>query len=178
MSDKLHIGCGNQILPGWINHDLVPLPQVDVVFDLTQFPWPLETSRFDEILMAHVLEHLPDTVKTLEEMHRISAPGAKITIRVPYWNSPDMMTDPTHKAFFNEHSFEYFDPAERHCQERPYYSTARFKIAQKHYYIKVRRYRRVSTPWKQRILEALARHLGAIIWVIEFDLIVLKEPRQ
>lgn len=28
--------------------------------------------------MIHVLEHLPDTVKTLEELHRIAPPGALI----------------------------------------------------------------------------------------------------
>jgi hypothetical protein len=85
--------------------------------------------------MINVLEHLPETIKTVEELHRIAAPGAKVTIRVPYWNSPDMITDPTHKANFNQHTFEYFDPAQRHCLERPYYSTARFRIQKIDYFI-------------------------------------------
>src|SRR5215216_1054863 len=99
MKDKLHLGCGNQILTGWLNHDLVALPGVDVTHDLALFPWPFESSQFNEVRMIHVLEHLPDTIKILEEIHRICAPGAKVTIRVPYWNSPDMITDPTHKVF-------------------------------------------------------------------------------
>lgn len=176
MTARLHLGAGNEILPGWVNHDLVALPGVAVVHDLTVFPWPFASAHFHEVRMIHVLEHLPDPIKTLEEIHRIAAPDAKITIRIPYWNSPDFSTDPTHKTAFNEHSFEYFDPNERHCRERPYYSTARFHIQGKHYYIRPRRhYYRVSTLWQQRILEGLARHLGAIIWVIEFELIALKD---
>jgi len=173
MTNKLHLGCGNNILEGWVNHDISPLPGVDVVHDLTILPWPFESNSFCEVLMVNVLEHLSDTVKTIEELHRIAAPGAKVTIRVPYWNSPDMTTDPTHKAFFNEHSLDFFDPSQRHCKERPYYSSARFKIEKKHYYVKVRGYRRISSPWMQRVLEVLARHLCGVVWVIEFDLVAL-----
>ena len=176
MSNKLHLGCGNEILEGWINHDGAALPGVDVVHDLTVFPWPFASSLFTEIRMFHVLEHLPETVRTIEELHRIAAPDCRLVIRVPYWNSPDFATDPTHRSAFNEHSFEYFDPGERHCQERPYYSTARFRTGRKDYFTKVRgRYRRVvSRRWK-RVLERAATHLGGIIWVIEFELIALKE---
>jgi predicted SAM-dependent methyltransferase len=171
---RLHLGAGNEILPGWTNHDLVQLPGIDVAHDLSLFPWPFENNSFDEIRMVHVLEHLPETIRTVEEVHRIAAPDATVTIRVPYWNSPDMISDPTHKAFFNEYSFDYFDPVQRHCQERPYYSTARFQIRSKIFYTKVLRYREVKAVPLQRALTLLARHLNGVIWVIEFDLVALK----
>lgn len=175
-SKKLHIGCGNQILDGWVNHDLAPLPGVDVVHDLAELPWPFADGEFEEIRMHHVLEHLSETVATVEELHRISAPGARVEIRVPYWNSQDFGTDPTHKAAFNEHSFDYFDPSTRHGRERPYYSTARFEIKSKVFYTKwVRRYREVRSPFFQSLLSAGARHLNGIIWVVEFELIALKD---
>lgn len=174
--NKLHVGCGNDILPGWVNHDLVALPGVDVVHDLTAFPWPFEANRFEEIRMYHVLEHLPDTIRTVEELHRIAAPGARVAIRVPFWNSPDWATDPTHRASFSEHSFDYFDPSTRHGRERPYYSTARFRVARKHYWTRWGGvYRQVTAPWRQRWLERLARHLCGVIWVVEFELIALKD---
>ena len=78
--------------------------------------------------MKDVLEHLPDTVGTLEELYRITRPGARVYLTVPYWNSLTATGDPTHVRFFNEHSLSFFDPDAWQCRERPYYSRARFHI--------------------------------------------------
>ena len=170
----MNIGCGNEPLAGWINHELAPLPGVDIVFNLESVPWPFEDGAFSHIQMVNVLEHLTNVVTSVEELHRVCEDGAVVTVRVPYWNSPDMITDPTHKSFFNENSFDFFDPGKRHCQERPYYSKARFRIRQKHYYIRVVDYIRVSGGVWQAVLERFARHLSGIIWVLEFELEAVK----
>lgn len=172
--ERLHLGCGNEILPGWINHDLVPLPGVDVVHDLHDYPWPFEDGRFAEVRMYHVLEHLEDPVRVIEELHRILAPGGILRVRVPYWNSPDWATDPTHRTPFNEYSFDYFDPETYQGRERPYYSSARFSIRSKIYWIKPAIvYLPVRRRTLQLLLSVLARHIGGIIWVIEWELVAL-----
>ena len=125
---KLHLGCGHNIKPGWINHDLVDLPGVDLVFDLEKYPWPINDKTCDEIIAKDVLEHLSNTVKVMDEFYRITKPGAKIYIAVPYWNSWEAITDPTHVSQFNEYTFEFFDPNKSRCKNRPYYSKARFNI--------------------------------------------------
>jgi SAM-dependent methyltransferase len=125
---KLNLGCGTFIKDGWLNHDLAQLPGVDVVHDLRDFPWPFEDGQFGEVYMKDVLEHLPDTIATMEELHRITSPGAKVYIAVPYWNSMIAFGDPTHVKSFNEFCFDFFDPSNWQCKERPYYSTARFHI--------------------------------------------------
>ena len=125
---KLHLGCGNIIKEGWINHDMVKLPGVDVVHDLRNFPWPFIDRQFEEVILNNILEHLPDTVKTIEEIYRITKPGARIEVTVPFWNSFTAMGDPTHIRFFNEFTFNFFDPSKSSCIERPYYSFARFHI--------------------------------------------------
>ncbi len=101
---------------------------MDVVHDLRQFPWPFEDQQFDEVRMKDVLEHLPDTIRTMEELYRITAPGAKVRLTVPYWNSLPAVGDPTHVKFFTESSFDFFDPTKLLCRERPYYSKARFYV--------------------------------------------------
>ena len=84
---RLNLGAGSDLKEGWINHDIVQLPGIDVVHDLNNFPWPWDDNSIDEIYMKDVLEHLPDTIRVMEEIYRICKPGAKIYIAVPYWNS-------------------------------------------------------------------------------------------
>ena len=84
---RLQLGCGNDPKSGWINHDAVQLPGVDVVHDLNDRPWPWPDNTVDEIWAKDVLEHLPDTLRTMEELYRITKPGASVYIAVPYWNS-------------------------------------------------------------------------------------------
>jgi len=127
-SPKLHLGCGHIIKEGWVNHDLVALPGVDVAHDLREFPWPFEDGQFEEVYADNVLEHLPDTVKTMEEIYRITKPGAKIFIGVPFWNSFEAWGDPTHQRLFSEEIFEFFDPSTWRGEQRYYYSSAKFKI--------------------------------------------------
>jgi SAM-dependent methyltransferase len=177
--ERLHLGCGHEALPGWVNHDLVQLPGVDVVHNLDQLPWPFADDRFSQVRMRHVLEHLREPVLAIEELHRITRPGGTVEVRVPYWNSQDWAADPTHRTAFNEYSFDFFDPDTRHGRERPYYSTARFSIRSKTFWTKpLRYYRPVRNPRGLALLSGLARHLGGVIWVVEFELIVLKPDER
>ena len=124
----LNIGCGTDIREGYINLDKAQIPGVDIIWDITQFPYPFEENRFRSIILINVLEHLPDTVSTMEEIHRISKPGARITIRVPFWNSIEQATDPTHVSFFSDKSMDYLDIETQLGNRRAYYSKARFRV--------------------------------------------------
>ena len=50
---KLHLGCGNKMLNGYINVDKYGKP--DILKDLEELPWEWESNSIDEILMIHVL---------------------------------------------------------------------------------------------------------------------------
>ena len=171
---KLNVGCGRDIRSDFVNLDVVQLPGVNVVHDLEAFPWPFEDSTFDEIHLINVLEHLPETIRTLEELHRISKPGATVIVRVPFWNSPDMLADPTHKKSFSERTLNFFDPDFPECKDRPYYSNARFKIERKYAYVRMRYYLKIGIPLLTIPLFFLARFMGAIVWVIEFKMTARK----
>jgi len=181
VNNRLNIGCGNNILQGYVNLDIAPLPGVNVVHDLAKFPWPFEDEQFEEIRMINVLEHLTDTVATLEELWRISKPGAKIIIRVPYWNCWQAAADPTHKRSFHQRSFNFFDPSKEENKERPYYCNARFRIAVVYYWFPLlhfgggRGWIKLKNRIVKWLLGFLATYLGNIIWALEFELIVLKQ---
>jgi len=180
MDSRLNLGAGNDIKEGWINHDLADLPGIDKVHDLRVYPWPWEEGTFKEVFAKDILEHVPDLLKVVEEIHRICKPGAKIQIAVPYWNSYESITDPTHRNYFNEFTFDFFDPTKKRCRNRPYYSHARFKIKEIGFGVKflapyviipyLTRYIVVKNKTLKWILGFLASHFNNIIIGLEFEL--------
>lgn len=184
MRQKLNIGCGNDILQGCINLDTAALPGVDVVCDLTEFPWPFDDDRFEEIRMINVLEHLPDLMRTMEEVWRISRDGCRVVIRVPYWNCWQSIGDPTHLKMFHQQSFDFFDPQRKQCRERPYYTQARFKINNTRFWFPLfpfgggRGWVKINNRVLKGLLSFLAMYLSNIIWGLEFEMVVSKEAGQ
>lgn len=125
---KVNLGAGSDILAGYVNHDIVALPGIDVVHNLNQYPWPWADASVQEIKVHDVLEHLDVFMKAMEEMFRMLTPGGRCYVSVPYWNSVSASADPTHKRGFHELTFSFFDPDAAYCQQRPYYTKARFRV--------------------------------------------------
>lgn len=127
MKQKLNVGCGKCPLKGYVNLDKHALPKVDVVHDLEVYPWPFKNNTFDEVYCDNVLEHLSDIINPIEELWRISKPGARIIVKVPIYPSVWAFTDPTHKSVYTYLTFDYF----RENDGLNYYSKARFNIVKK-----------------------------------------------
>jgi predicted SAM-dependent methyltransferase len=106
--DKLNLGCGNDIRQGYVNLDFFNFKGVDVIWNINKFPYPFKDNSFSEIIISHVLEHVDDVVRVMEEVWRISKPGAIIKIGVPYYSGLNAVTDPTHKHFFAAATFNFF----------------------------------------------------------------------
>ena len=105
----LEIGCGKRKTePGSVGIDRSTDSLADIVWDLEQFPWPLETGRFNRIHMSHIIEHLPDPMRTMAEVHRVATDGADVFITTPHFSSHNSWVDPTHKLHLAGASFEYF----------------------------------------------------------------------
>ncbi len=117
----LNLGCGRDIKKGYVNLDKIKLEGVDVVHDLNEFPYPFKDNEFNEIYCKHVLEHIDNLIKVMDELHRISKPGGKIKIIAPYFSGQGAYNDPTHRRFFTYKTFDYFS-------SRGYYSNSAFKV--------------------------------------------------
>ena len=120
----LDLGCGKFKHQGAVGVDFHDNTDADVVHDLNEFPYPFGNNEFDGILLNHVLEHLEDVVKVMEEVHRIAKPDALVVINAPYFTSVDAFADPTHKHFFTSRTLDYFTGD---YGEFDYYSNVKFR---------------------------------------------------
>lgn len=78
---KLNLGCGPQLMKGFVNVDSSEEEKPDVVADVVKLPY--EDDSVDEIFASHILEHIDWRVPALEEWHRVLKPGGLITVCVP-----------------------------------------------------------------------------------------------
>ncbi|NTU46250.1 class I SAM-dependent methyltransferase [Candidatus Roizmanbacteria bacterium] len=124
----LNIGCGKTRIPNSLGLDIAPIPEyVDVVHDLNVFPYPFSSASFEEIHMYHILEHLEDPLKVLQEVYRLLKPGGYAFIRVPHFSSKGAFTDITHKRPFGYNSFDCLE--KQNAQH--YYTMSSFFIEEK-----------------------------------------------
>ena len=72
-------------MKGYKNVDALNLENVDIIHNLTEYPYPFETGSVDEILMTEVLEHISwrETINVLRECNRILKLNGKFHIQVP-----------------------------------------------------------------------------------------------
>jgi len=107
----LDVGCGRLKYSGAIGVDRNPSTDADVLCDLDRPPYPFRDSSFDEVRALHVVEHVEDVIKFLEEMHRILKPGGRLYLLTPHYTDVGSFRDPTHRRHLNSYSFIYFtDP--------------------------------------------------------------------
>ena len=72
---------------------------IDLVHDLTKFPYPFADDSIDGAFSSHFIEHLdgPERIKFFNEMYRILKMGGKMRHIHPHYNSVRAIQDPSHK---------------------------------------------------------------------------------
>jgi len=81
---RLHLGCGDRFIRGFVHVDARPLPHVDVVTPLDRLPmFPDHSASL--VYASHVLEHFPryETASVLAEWRRVLEPGGVLRLAVP-----------------------------------------------------------------------------------------------
>ncbi len=114
-----------------IHSDKLPLPHVEVIFDLNKFPYPFNNNTFNKVVANHILEHLLYPMKTMEEVHRICRSNAIIEIEVPFFSSSVAHTCLDHRNFFGWTTFDDYDPEHIDKWDNPLYILPAFKIIER-----------------------------------------------
>lgn len=77
-------------------------PIADVKADICKLPF--EDNSYDFIICNHVLEHIPDDTKAMQELYRVLAPNGTAILQVPYNRNrtttfeDNSITDPKERA--------------------------------------------------------------------------------
>jgi len=119
----LDVGCGLNKHRGSIGVDRNLNTNADVIADLDRFPFPFRDNSFREIRAIHVIEHVADVIRTMEEFHRLLVPGGHAVIVTPHYTDFSSFCDPTHRWHLNSFSLRYFGDQNGGFG---YYSSARF----------------------------------------------------
>lgn len=82
---KLHLACGLDYQPGYINVDLYPLEgaQIDAQYDARVLPYG--DNSVDEIRAFHIIEHFDwwEGQRALTEWYRALKPGGRLWLETP-----------------------------------------------------------------------------------------------
>jgi len=92
-SRKLHLGCGGNILPGWLNTDYYPWKWGVYHLDLTK-PFQINSESVDFIFCEHVIEHFEpsEILFILREVYRLLSPSGVARIILPTAELIDKIT--------------------------------------------------------------------------------------
>lgn len=137
---KLDLACGQNCRAGYEGVDRWSGAQH--VVNLFRFPWPFADSSVAELNCSHFLEHVPmietdargepvpfgegvDLLfRMMDECYRILAPGGWMDIVVPNARHNRGYQDPTHRRFFVQETFYYFNKQFRDINKLDHYGVA------------------------------------------------------
>ena len=128
---RLDLGAGQRVTEGFEGVDLKSCAGIKHVVDLFKPNWPFKDNSVGEVVSNHVVEHIPHYRPEyagldgwwvfFNELHRICADGAPVTITHPYAKHDRGMWDPTHTRYINEVTWYYLDRSWREAQGLDHY---------------------------------------------------------
>lgn len=118
---RIHLGSGKAYRPGWLNLDVLPRAEPDLLLDLSRpQQWPLRAEsvhagplelhpgQVERIVACNVLEHVVDLPQLMTHCLELLCLDGELEIEVPYEHARTAWQDPTHLRAMNENSWLYY----------------------------------------------------------------------
>jgi ubiquinone/menaquinone biosynthesis C-methylase UbiE len=182
---KINIGSGLTKKTGYITVDIDPNSAADHVLDLEKDSLPFPDNTVEVIMAHHVLEHLGEGFfHCLQEIYRVSKPGALLDIVVPHPRHDAFLADPTHRRPITVMTMQLFSRKfNALCVERQWPSSrlgesynVDFEILDFNYRSDEKAQAMLSSMNKQQ-LQDYADHHNNIISEIQIRLIAIKNAK-
>ena len=168
---KLNIGAGQTHIPGFINIDISA--KADITLDLGKDKLPLENNSVDLIFSYHTLEHIPDYLFALSEIHRVLKHGGCFLLGVPYVTLTEFhLVNPYHLHNFSEYSFDFFDERSMKGSAAEENQILFRKVFHRYHYMGIFKYMPppLQTWCRRRLLN--------VVREIDFGLIAIKNSQE
>lgn len=165
---KLNIGTGQTYIPGFTN--ISQSSQADIQLEIGKDQLPFEDSSVDLIFSYHALEHAPNYLFALSEIHRVLKHDALLLLGLPYVTLTKYhLVNPYHLHNFNEYSFDFFDPQKMLNGDKT--NKVFFeKVFHRFHYIGA--FKMIPEPFRSWCRD----HLFNVVQKIDYGLIAIKEP--
>ncbi len=168
---RLNIGAGQTYIPGYVNIDISS--KADITLDLGKDILPFEDGSVDLIFSYHTLEHVPDYLFALSEIHRVIKHGGLFLVGLPYVTLTEYhLVNPYHLHNFNEFSFDFFDVNKLKGSAAEGNPILFNKVFHRFQYIGI--FNHLPSPLKSWC----RRHFFNVVRKIDFGLISIKKPNN
>jgi SAM-dependent methyltransferase len=107
---SLNLGAAKTYIPGFVNIDIHPRAELSLDLGVDRLPFPDDS--VGTVVSHHTLEHVPDYLFALGEIHRVLAHDGELLLSLPYATLTEYhLINPYHRHNFTERSFDFFDPS-------------------------------------------------------------------
>lgn len=162
---KLNIGAGKSYIPNFVNIDIAE--HAEITLDLSSEKLPFDDNSVDLIFSYHTLEHVPNYLFALSEIHRVLKHGGILLVGVPYVSSTKFnLINPYHLHHFSENSFNFFSGLKGSAVENN--DIQLHKVYHKYYYFGL--FKLIPYPLNRWC----KNHLFNVVRKIDFGLVAIK----
>src|ERR1039457_1997867 len=107
---KLNLGAAKTYIPGFVNIDIHERAELSLYLSVEKLPFP--DNSVQTVVSHHTLEHVPDYLFALGEIHRVLRHDGELLLSLQYATLTEYhLVNPYHRHNFTERSFDFFDPA-------------------------------------------------------------------
>lgn len=168
---RLNIGAGQSRIPGFVNIDISN--KADICLDLGKDKLPFDDNTVDLIFSYHTLEHVPDYLFALSEIHRVLKHGGRFLVGLPYITLAEFhLVNPYHLHGFSEFSFDFFDVKKLKGSAAEKNQILFYKKFHRFHYMGF--FNLMPPPFRSWC----RRHLFNVVRKIDYGLIAVKNPDQ